>query len=264
MGLFGKKETCCVCEKNDGVHKIFDGFVCKDCEKSAEGYFKNPTWRSKMAKQQYIEAISASKENAKKFIDFSITKKVGDYIKIDEAHREFELPGSAGTKSNPKIFNYSDLAAFELVADETTIKKSGLGSAVAGGILFGGVGAVVGGLAGKKSLDAISSLKIRVTTTDPIFTTAIITLLSSEAKKGSFMYKITSEAAQNVISALEFIDASKSNAPVLEALPELPIAEPNVSRPNPLDEIKQLADLHAQGILTDEEFAAKKKQLLGI
>lgn len=29
-------------------------------------------------------------------------------------------------------------------------------------------------------------------------------------------------------------------------------------------QLKQLADLHAQGILTDEEFAAKKKQLLGI
>lgn len=33
---------------------------------------------------------------------------------------------------------------------------------------------------------------------------------------------------------------------------------------NATDEIKKLADLHAQGILTDEEFSAKKKQLLGI
>ena len=29
-------------------------------------------------------------------------------------------------------------------------------------------------------------------------------------------------------------------------------------------ELQQLADLHAQGVLTDEEFAAKKKQILGI
>jgi hypothetical protein len=29
-------------------------------------------------------------------------------------------------------------------------------------------------------------------------------------------------------------------------------------------ELQKLADLHAQGILTDEEFAAKKKQVLGI
>jgi hypothetical protein len=30
------------------------------------------------------------------------------------------------------------------------------------------------------------------------------------------------------------------------------------------DEIKKLAELHAAGILTDREFAAKKKQLLGL
>ena len=29
-------------------------------------------------------------------------------------------------------------------------------------------------------------------------------------------------------------------------------------------ELQQLADLHAEGILTDEEFAAKKAQILGI
>ena len=29
-------------------------------------------------------------------------------------------------------------------------------------------------------------------------------------------------------------------------------------------EIRKLADLHSQGILTDEEFAAKKAQILGI
>ena len=31
-----------------------------------------------------------------------------------------------------------------------------------------------------------------------------------------------------------------------------------------MDELEQLAQLKAQGIITDEEFEAKKKQLLGI
>ena len=30
-----------------------------------------------------------------------------------------------------------------------------------------------------------------------------------------------------------------------------------------VEQIKQLADLHAQGILTDDEFAAQKAKLLG-
>ena len=33
--------------------------------------------------------------------------------------------------------------------------------------------------------------------------------------------------------------------------------------PDPLDQIQKLAQLHEQGILTDEEFAAQKAKLLG-
>ena len=36
------------------------------------------------------------------------------------------------------------------------------------------------------------------------------------------------------------------------------------AQPSYLDELERLADLNNQGILTDEEFAAKKKELLGL
>jgi RES domain-containing protein len=36
------------------------------------------------------------------------------------------------------------------------------------------------------------------------------------------------------------------------------------AQPSYLDELERLADLHKQGILTDEEFSAKKKDLLGL
>lgn len=42
------------------------------------------------------------------------------------------------------------------------------------------------------------------------------------------------------------------------------VAIPAAVQPSAADEIQKLADLHTQGILTDDEFAAKKKQLLGI
>jgi hypothetical protein len=41
-----------------------------------------------------------------------------------------------------------------------------------------------------------------------------------------------------------------------------PAAAPPVD--DDMAELQKLAQLHAQGILTDEEFAAKKKQVLGI
>jgi len=41
-------------------------------------------------------------------------------------------------------------------------------------------------------------------------------------------------------------------------------AAPAPAEPDITTELQQLAQLHSQGILTDEEFSAKKAQLLGI
>jgi membrane protease subunit (stomatin/prohibitin family) len=40
-------------------------------------------------------------------------------------------------------------------------------------------------------------------------------------------------------------------------------AAPAPQAEDPYEQLKQLGDLHAQGILTDEEFAAQKAKLLG-
>jgi Short C-terminal domain len=39
-------------------------------------------------------------------------------------------------------------------------------------------------------------------------------------------------------------------------------AAPAQAGPDPIEQLKQLGDLHAQGVLTDEEFAAQKAKLL--
>ena len=43
-----------------------------------------------------------------------------------------------------------------------------------------------------------------------------------------------------------------------------PVAEGAVAEPDYTQELEQLAQLKAQGIITEDEFQAKKKQILGI
>ena len=38
---------------------------------------------------------------------------------------------------------------------------------------------------------------------------------------------------------------------------------PAPAAPDPIEQLKQLAELHTQGVLTDEEFAAQKAKVLG-
>jgi hypothetical protein len=58
--------------------------------------------------------------------------------------------------------------------------------------------------------------------------------------------------------------ANRSNA---NNQPEPTPVAPQEAAPAPVDEtaeLKKYSDLHDQGVLTDEEFEAKKKQILGI
>lgn len=56
--------------------------------------------------------------------------------------------------------------------------------------------------------------------------------------------------------------AAQDAAAQQDAAPQYVEAAP--AAPDMTTELTQLAQLHSQGILTDEEFAAKKAQLLGI
>jgi hypothetical protein len=42
-----------------------------------------------------------------------------------------------------------------------------------------------------------------------------------------------------------------------------PPPQPAAAGPDPMEQLKQLGELHSQGILTDEEFAVQKAKILG-
>ena len=70
-------------------------------------------------------------------------------------------------------------------------------------------------------------------------------------------------SAQRNAAAAQAQDAPPADAPADEyAAPEA--AAPEAAESSQFEQIKQLAALKDQGILTEEEFAAKKAQILGI
>lgn len=48
-----------------------------------------------------------------------------------------------------------------------------------------------------------------------------------------------------------------------EVYEPVPSAPPAAAAPDPIEQLKQLGELHEQGVLTDEEFAAQKAKVLG-
>ena len=73
----------------------------------------------------------------------------------------------------------------------------------------------------------------------------------------------TASAVGGAVSHHQQQKYAAQDAPQQQAAPQY-VEAPAPAAPDMNTELTQLAQLHSQGILTDEEFSAKKAQLLGI
>ncbi len=258
MGLFGSKGECSVCHKEVGFNhfKIADKqLLCSDCFNKCG--FKTLVPINKMTVEDIKAAMSVYEANSEEISLFNATKKIGTFIEFDDNQKKWLIPdGFLGKKKNPKVYNYSDIVDFELLEDGESITKGGLGRAVAGGVLFGGVGAVVGGVTGeKKSKSVCNSLKIKITVNSINNPVVYINFLTIATKKESSTYKTLYNSAQECLSVLQLICNSQES--LLEN-------NNNAATLSNADEILKYKRLLDEGIITQEEFDAKKKQLLGL
>ncbi|MHC1723955.1 MAG: SHOCT domain-containing protein [Aminipila sp.] len=188
------------------------------------------------------------------------TITVNNYFEIDEQNKKWAVLKQKifGGKGAPlHIYNYTDLLSYELIEDDASVTKGGLGMAALGALTFGGAGAIVGSVVGgKKSKKFVNSLKIKITVKDMGTPPIYINFLATKTKCDSFIYKTIFESAQKVLAALERI---KDQVDSQNSMPTATEDKNNIA-----DEIRKFKELLDEGIISEEEFAAKKQQLLNL
>lgn len=261
MGLLGKKQQCVVCGKELGIIKFRlakDIYLCADCNLKVGNnvkYIDINTVDIDDLKEKVKQYDDKEKENMNKLSDFNVTKKVERFISIDENKKQWYTSSGATNINQIKIYNFSDVQSFELLEDGETISKGGLGRAVVGGALFGGVGAVVGGVTGAKKTNSIcSKLQIKITVKDISCPVVYINLINSPIRKDTTVYKTVYNNAQEIMSILQLMaDENKDTQPQEVA-----------STVSTADELKKYKDLLDSGAITEEEYNKVKSKLLGI
>ncbi|WP_304341235.1 SHOCT domain-containing protein [Metaclostridioides mangenotii] len=284
MALFGKKEVCIFCgEEKKAKLNVPEGGVCKKCvrectpvndivnglgasiSKNKKDLTKQDLLDLKIINEQLIkEGRERIAKNEEKFNNFRVTSSVPMLFEIDERKRQWTIPklqlGTIGDRIPSKIYSFEDILEFELLEDGDTVTKGGLGSAVVGGALFGGTGAVVGSVTGKKTTKKlIKSLKIKITINDLSNPTEYIELIKKDTKTDSKEYKKAYETAQEILSMLTNMKNNHKTTKDKEIVSEN--NQPEVSN---LEQIKTLKELLDIGAITEDEFNTKKKELLGI
>lgn len=264
------KETCQVCNSEVGLNrwKIKDGWICPNCFKKSglkisdlkastkEDIEKAIREREKINVKAPEEHSNINKlpnrEGEELNTKFNITKKIGTYLEIDDENKLWRIPKLTltGKHKEVPIYHYEDIVDYDLLVDDVGIKgNSKFAGAAAGGILFGASGAILGALgSGKKS--EVQSMKIKIVLNDINNPMILIKLFDSGLKKGSWIYNHFTKTAQEILSVLDLI--VKQNQQEDKQAKHIDIPE----------QIKKLAELKEQGILTEDEFETKKKELL--
>jgi hypothetical protein len=100
-----------------------------------------------------------------------------------------------------KVFNIKDVNGFEVIIDGKNVAN--IGGAIVGGLLFGGIGAIVGSSANKQKINSIDLL---FKTNDFNNPTINVPLLSSGTKKGSMVDKAIQKEITELTSTLEIVE----------------------------------------------------------
>lgn len=268
---------CCICGKEvpvfGGKKVMIKGreYACFDCVKKA-GH--NPlTWTHNLSTTPEMLRVeingnpvqTPSKRNEMKDTfdrkssvaharvseTFNPDRKFYKRFYVDTAHKKWQALGP--------VHDYADLVSYEYQEDGGTIISGGVGKAILGGALFGATGAVIGAATGKKKQsDYVNGMKIRLTVNDIEHPTEYVDMnpLRMRMKRSSGQYKKTFSEAQEILSCLQLIVRENQN--------NSGTADRLIEKKDSAEEILKYKKLLDLGAITQDEYEAKKKQLLGI
>lgn len=229
-----------VCEKH--VSREANLYLVKDIRESTVEDIKERIATLKLTREEFQKKVDS----------FHITKQIGNFLAIDDENERWAILNQSSGEMLT-IYNYDDLVDFELLEDGNSVASGGLGRALVGGALFGGAGAIVGGITGKrKNNEYCDSLKIKLTINNIDTPVTYLYFITSNTKKSDFSYSHLMGEAQECVSIFQLI-CEKNTA-----------KGTSNSNASPFDEVRAFKELLDEGIITEDEFEAKKKKLLGI
>lgn len=186
--------------------------------------------------QAQLEKAETKREIAELKDTFNPTKTIGD-ISVDSVHRLFKVKHATADvkkksgalaktgkafvavstlgasvavehamKPSDCIFRFDEIRSFELLEDDSQIAGGGVGAAVAGGVLFGGAGAIAGSVVGKKkTTKTVDNLVLKINLRDFDLPCVMIPYITKKTSVTSGDYRKALSAAQQTVSCLELI-----------------------------------------------------------
>lgn len=178
-------------------------------------------------------------------------------IALDETKEEICL-WTYGINFAERRLKYKDILSVEVIQNDisimTTNRTSQIGGALVGGVLLGGIGAVVGALSGKKETtdSKVRNLSLVLTINDiknPIFK---VVVLDAELSTDGWVYKAHKQSIDHWHGVFDVI--------IKQVDSELKQPAINIQDTN-IDKFIELSKMLDKGLITEEEFMNFKNSI---
>ena len=230
---------------------------------------------------QKREEIKKERQIRKDFIDeviknensrngFSVSKEVRDgeenyAIAVDQDQKKWILV--LADQQASYFYNFSELIDFEVHQDGDTIISGNTGDALLGGLVFGTVGAIVGSAGAKDAVQNCTDLHVDILFNDVAHLRQELPFITHAVTKQSLEYKYAVVSVKEVVAVLTFIKANtnENNATSSETQNAISKDENNKNQHSDgYAELERLYEMKNKGIITDDEYDQKKKQILSL
>ncbi len=240
-------------------------FVIFDCRKTTDELALRPIKRE----LKPIIIAQIQKEEQQKAIpdsDFVITKEISilasgwSYTKllIDNQNKKFFYQKG---KIYSKAYKFSDIINYEVYENGKSQVQGRAGSALIGGAFFGLGGLIVGSSMSRNINEKCNQLKLIIRLNDFDCPQIVITYVDNvDWDKNGWMYRNMKENLQSVCSMLEYM----LNEKTLEQSSTVKQEEKTTEIKSPKEQLQELKEMLDDGLITQEDFEQKKKQILGL
>ena len=274
---FNSKEqevTICATSTEGSTQKTVHGFVRNECVETDEHLVALDSLANKVVRvKNYSGFISLgecciNEELQKLGITIKSSspslKAINDYAFVTDDTNQFI---AIVTPDNFYVHRYSDIVSIAYEENGNDVFNKALGGAVVGGLLFGGVGAIVGGNTAKATQNKeIKSMSIKVllkSTSNPTIALKIYKAGPDgavlETKKE--IYRTQYEQLMKEVSDIK--DIFSIILDIVDKNSVQQVAALNVNQNISVsDELMKLLQLKEAGVLTEDEFQAQKAKLL--
>lgn len=251
------KQHCAICGKEVGFlqkHTTADkNVICVSCFQNSG--VPSRTLPSSLTLEEIKQYSQRNQQNAIESKNFQVTKKVKDYLQIDEVHKKWMIPSL--NKNAPAIYNYSDIVSFELIQNNSQSDGSIVSDVAQMDAMINSQNAVQDtAIMFGHNRGYCTNLQIGITVKDMLTPVVFITFINGPVQASSSMFQ------QALMDSKECLGVLKLISDEVKATEKAP--DPSNNFASSADELLKFKQLLDMGAITQEEFDTKKKQLLGL